>query len=171
GEMRPVALVEPQPEPSMNEDHEAFRLATWEKQVQPVARLIAVGEVELRQSGSRHRFPIGAGRLYPGGGPALAAGDVGRICVGVVPVIDPVKDHLCPAPSLPGPIPSRTAKGARAARLLPENVHRRLPEAIDDDVGLLAGQAQRRGKADDVALRHRPGDDTMPGEGRGHAWT
>src|SRR5690606_3721936 len=142
--MRPVALVEPQPEPSMDEDHEAFRFATREKQVQPVAWPIAVGEVESRPPGRRHRFPIGAGRLYPGGGPALAAGDVGRICVGVVPVIDPVKDHLCPAPSLPGPIPSRTAKGARAVQLLPENVHRRLPEAIDDDVGLLSGQVDRK---------------------------
>src|SRR5690349_7088767 len=86
--MRPVAVVEFDPEAAMDEDDEAERVGRRQEQVETVAGLVAVAEGELRLSGLRHLIAIEPRGFCPCARPAIALRNVDPVCVGVVPVDD-----------------------------------------------------------------------------------
>src|SRR5690606_31415254 len=63
GEMGPEALVELVPEAAMDEDHEALRRPFGQEEIEQVARLRAVAQIELGAAGRDHGGPEARRRL------------------------------------------------------------------------------------------------------------
>ena len=82
----------------MDENDEAPGGGFGAEQIEAVSRPLTIGNVERRAAAALKFIAIDPGGLHPGLRPALAAGNVGTIGVGVVPVGNLMKDHRCRFP-------------------------------------------------------------------------
>src|SRR3954471_16694130 len=100
--MRPETLVQRLPEPAMNKNDQPLGRPLGTEKVKTVSRPFAVADVERCAIAACQLIAIGLRGLHPGRRPAFAAGNVGAVGVGVVPVGNLTKEH---AGSVPGWIP------------------------------------------------------------------
>ncbi|BAM87764.1 conserved hypothetical protein [Bradyrhizobium oligotrophicum S58] len=75
----------------MHEHDESLRRALRQKQIEALALMRTIGDVELGTALPRELFAVGFRRRDPQAGPTLAPGDVRAVGVGVVPVLDGVQ--------------------------------------------------------------------------------
>jgi hypothetical protein len=82
----------------MDEHDETSGFCLGHKQIKAVSRPLAIDHVDRGAAAAQKFVAIGLRRLHPGRWPAITAGTVGAIGVGVVPVRNLVEDHVCRLP-------------------------------------------------------------------------